>query len=372
MSSELRTLGTVLLCKLLSVITNHFNFISKFNRGLSEQWIKCENVRHHTEPMTDEESKITAVIEKERRRIYNQRHKCSWTSCNEMSIDSHVLQKNGFVSAIAEKRQVYEHEFYPFDEKKFHFKKKGVNQVFTFKGFCSLHDDLLFREIEKKSINFNDYKSNLRFAYRILAQEIVKKSNVIDLNKALIDKNIGDSSYLQQDIQEQRMGISDALFTQQKILENIENTNLNEFNIHIRKIKFLDICASGVYTFETTKEINEMPPEISSLPLTDIFLNILPVGQDTIVSFVYLNSNNLKCNNYISSKWELPEEKFIKFLSDVLLAQMENWIVSPILYERLKKDEKILADVTKIALQTDNERFEIEYNMFKSNTMPNK
>lgn len=315
--------------------------------------------------MTNEESKITAEFDKERRRIFNKSRKCSWASCNEMAIDSHVLQKNGFISVIAEKGQVYEHEFYPFDEKKFRFKKKGVNQVFTFKGFCSHHDDLLFKEIEKKSIDFNDYKSNLLFAYRILAQEIVKKSNVIELYESLIDKDIVDFISLQQDIDGQRMGINDALFTQQKILENIENKDLNEFNFHVRKIRFLDVCASGVYTFETTKEINEMSPEISGLPLTDIFVNILPVGQDTIVSFVYLKSNNLKCNTYISHKCQLPEENFTKFLSDILLAQMENWIISPASYERLKKDEKILADITRIALETDNERFDIDYDMFK-------
>lgn len=323
------------------------------------------NVRRNIDPMTNEESKITAEFDKERRRIFKKSRKCSWASCNEMAIDSHVLQKNGFISVIAEKGQVYEHEFYPFDEKKFHFKEKGVNQVFTFKGFCSHHDDLIFKEIEKKSIDFNDYKSNLLFAYRIISQEIVKKSNVIELYNALINKSNIDFISIQQKIAGERMGINDALFTQQKILENIENTNLNEFNIHVRKIKFLGICASGLYTFETTEEINEMPPEILGLPLTDIFVNILPVGKDTIVSFVYLKSNNLKCNTYISSKWQLPEEKFIKFLSDILLAQMENWIISPTSYKRLKKDEKIIADITRIALETDNERFEIDYNIFK-------
>lgn len=314
--------------------------------------------------MTKEELELLSIIDKERKRIFNRSRKCFFNSCNEPAIDSHVLQKNGFISIIAENDHVYEHEFYPFDEKKFHFKKKGVNQVFTFKGFCSHHDDFLFKEIEKETINFYDYKSNLLLAYRINAQEIVKKTNVIKFYELLIDKSIVDPYFFHDEIEGQKEGIKDAIFTQQKILENIKNEELKEFDVHIRKIRYLKNCASGTYTFETTKEINDMPPEIASLPLTDIFVNILPFNKETIVSFVYLKSNNLKCTNYINEKWKLPEINFIKFLSDILLAQMENWIFSPSFYEKLKKDEKILADISKKAQETDDERFDIDYNLF--------
>lgn len=313
--------------------------------------------------MTTEELKKSAEFDKERRKIYSKSRKCFLASCNEKAVDSHVLQKNGFISVIAEKGQVYEHEFYPLNEKKFHFKKKGVNQVFTFKGFCSHHDDLLFKEIEKVTVNFNDYKSNLLFAYRILAQEIVKKSNVIEFYEALGSKG-EDFKYLQYEIDGQKMGIEDALFTLKKVEENIRNSDLNEFNIHTRKIRSIDVCASGVYTFETAREINEIPQEFSCLPLTDIFVNVLPFNQETIVSFVYLKSNNINCNNYIAEKWSLSEDKFIKFLSDILLAQMENWVISPRFYERIKKDEKIIADITRMAIETEDERFNIDYNLF--------
>ncbi|WP_167608593.1 hypothetical protein [Maribellus sediminis] len=315
--------------------------------------------------MTKDEIKILAKIEKEKKRVYNKSRKCFHPFCDKTAINSHVLQKNAFISAIADEGHVYEYEHLPFKEQNFHFKKSGINEVFTFKGFCSFHDDFLFRDIEKKEINFYDYKTLLIFAHRILAQEITKKKNVIEFHESLIQKNIGDSQFFKENISGQRLGIQDANYTLKKVLNNIKNPELKEFNFHTREIKQLEICASGPYTFETTREQNEMHPEIYALPLTDIFVNILPTNGNTTVSFCYLNSNNLKCNTYIKSKFQLPEVEFIKFLSDILVAQMENWVISTTLYEKVKEDEKILFNITQQAFNTDDERFEIDYNLFK-------
>ena len=167
-------------------------------------------------------------------------------------------QKNGFIKHIAEEGHVYEYEYYPFNEQYFQLKRTGINKVFTFKGFCSHHDDYLFKDIEKREINFNDYKTCLIFAHRILAQEIIKKENVIEFLESLLQKNFGNFEILKGKIFAQKLGIKDAIFTLKKVLENIKNTDLKKFNFHTREIKVLDVCASGLYTFETTKEQNEM------------------------------------------------------------------------------------------------------------------
>lgn len=321
--------------------------------------------------MTGEEIKILAKIEKERKRIFNKSHKCFHPFCTKTAIDSHVLQKNEFIKNIAEDGHVYEYEYHPFNDQYFQLKRKGINKVFTFKGFCSYHDDYLFKDIEKREINFNDYKTCLIFAHRIIAQEIIKKENVIEFYKSLIQKNIGNIEIFKEKISGQRLGVKDAGFTLIKVLENIKNTDLNNFNFHIREIKFLEVCASGLYTFETTKEQNEMSLEIYALPLTDILVNILPYQGNTVVSFGYLNTNNLACNTFISNKFKLTEDEFIKFLSDILVAQMENWIISPSYYEKIKEDEEILLEITKKALTIDDERFDINYNLLNKNNTPN-
>lgn len=314
--------------------------------------------------MEKEELKYEAKIAKLIRDVNNKSRTCFCASCNNLAIYSHVLQKNGFISSIAEEGHVYKHEYY-FPDEKFRFKKVGINQVFTFKGFCSYHDDSLFKEIEKKNVNLNDYKTNLTFAYRVIAQEIVKKKIAIEVCETKIHEGLGDVSNLKSNINAQKLGIEDAIYTQKIIENNLNTPNLKDFNVYFRYVEFLNVCASGVYTFETTKEINEMPLEISKLPLTDIFVNILPYCGKTFVSFVVLKTNSLNCNTYLSNKWKLSDELFVKFLSDVLLSQMENWIISPSFYEKIKKDENIIADITIKALETDNERFDIDYNLFK-------
>ena len=315
--------------------------------------------------MTYDELNISARIEKERKRIFNKSRKCFHPFSEKTAIDSHVLQKNGFISIIAEEGHVIEYDYYPFNDKYFHFKKTGINKVFTFKGFYSHHDDFLFKEIEKPTIDFNDYKTMLTFGYRILTQEIIKKLNNIELYESLVNKNIIEIENIQENIYGQMLGIKDARFTLNKIYKNIENSALKDFNFHSRIIKYLSVCASGIYTFETTKEQNEMSAEVFALPLTDIFVNILPYKGNTIVSFGYLNSNNLSCNSYIINKFNLPEVEFIKFLSDILVGQMENWILSPTQYDIIKEDEDIIFDLTNKAFELENERFHIDYNLFK-------
>jgi hypothetical protein len=319
--------------------------------------------------MTTDELKIIAQIDKERIKIFKKNRKCFQPYCKKNAIDSHVLQKNGFISKISQNSHVYEYIYFPFRELPFGFKKTGINDVFTFKGFCSYHDNYLFKEIENGISDFSDYKKNLLFAYRILAQEIVKKRLIIEWYFSLISKNItknkNQKAFLNQSISGQQLGIKDSFITLKKVINNIKNPTLRDFNFHTRYINYLDICASGLYSFETTQEQITMTDEVYEMPLTDIFVNILPIKDKTVVSFGYWNTNNLECNIYIKDKFSLPENEFIKFLSDILIAQMENWIISFPFYDKIKNDEEILSKLTREGLRTSNERFSIEYNLFK-------
>jgi hypothetical protein len=319
--------------------------------------------------MTNDQIKITAQIEKERKKIFNRDRKCFYPFCEKYAIDSHVLQKNGFISKISNDNHVYEYKYFPFREQSFGFKRTGINEVFTFKGFCSYHDNYLFKEIENGILDFSDYRKNLIFGYRVIAQEFVKKKEVIEWFSAIISKNLTKNAVnnvkLRANISGQRLGINDSFFLLKKVTDNINNPSLKDFNFHTRTIDYLDICASGVYSYETTKEQMQMTDEDYMKPLTDIFVNILPVNNKTIVTMGYLNSNNLNCNAYIENKFLLPQDKFIKFLSDILLAQMENWIISSSFYDKIKNDERIITKVIKKANRTLNERFSIEYNLFK-------
>jgi hypothetical protein len=316
--------------------------------------------------MTSNEYKILSKFQKERNKIFKAKRNCFHPFCKKDAINSHVLQKRGFISEIAKENHVFEHTDSPYEKDTFKFRKKGINEVFTFKGYCPYHDNLLFKEIESGVPEFNDYKTNVLFGYRTIVQEIIKKENVIILFKSLQEKGYSDPKFINDWINGERLGIKDAKFTLQKLLENIKDPSKQDFIVHTREIKRLDVCASGIYTFETTAEQLKMTEDEKKKPLTDLLLNILPIDdKKSIVTIVYLKDSNTKCNEYYKEKLSLEENALIKFLSDVLIMQMENWIISPQLYDKIKEDEKKISDLVNDSFKTHNERKPIDYNIFK-------
>lgn len=76
------------------------------------------------------------------------KRKCLFEHCNEESIQSHLLQKNGVINHIAEHQHIYQNILSPFEEFYFDFKRTGLNDALTCPAFCNKHDTELFQEIE--------------------------------------------------------------------------------------------------------------------------------------------------------------------------------------------------------------------------------
>ena len=100
---------------------------------------------------------------------------CYHPECNEKSINSHILQKNGILSSIAFDNHLWEHQINHFKEPHFYFKRTGINEIFSFKCFCENHDNQLFKKIESKNIDFTDYESLLLFTLRTIYNENLEK-----------------------------------------------------------------------------------------------------------------------------------------------------------------------------------------------------
>lgn len=298
-------------------------------------------------------------------RVEKKSRTCMSPYCSKKAINSHVLQKSRYINRIAQNGHVYEHKVKRYGNREFEFSKVGINDVFTFKGFCAHHDNYIFKEIENDNVDLFDRKVNLLFAYRIICQEIVKKENKIIFYNELINNRLIDIEYYNWNIGGLKSGVRDCEYIKNKLHNNINNAYLDEFGFYFREVSISDICASGVYTYETSQEINNLSKFRTTFHLTEIFLNILPFKNKSFVSFVFFKDNNIECNAYLKSIFELSDDEFVKYLSDVLLVQMENWIISSDLYNKIKDKESILNDITIEALTSDNERFSPRFNLFK-------
>jgi hypothetical protein len=120
-----------------------------------------------------------------------------------------------------------------------------------------------------------------------------------------------------------------------------------------------------VFTYETSKEINNLNSNKSEKPLSDIFVNIIPVNNKTQIIFGCLNAHKESCWDYINSFNTGEKVSSLKKISDLLICQIENWLCSPTIYKTLLKPiEREIIDNISESIRHENERRELEFNMF--------
>lgn len=110
--------------------------------------------------------------------------------CREI-INAHSIQKRGLLSVISQKGHVYTLAAEMSDLKNNfgipEYKKKGINNVSTFLGFCKQHDNSLFKPIDDQNLIPTDQQVML-YAYRSIARELFVKENVLNLLKRWVKK----------------------------------------------------------------------------------------------------------------------------------------------------------------------------------------
>jgi hypothetical protein len=314
-----------------------------------------------------------SIIETHLRIAKRKRRNCFEYGCNEKAIDSHILQKNGIISMIAEKGHVIECVIDPFQkEYKLKFKRTGVNDVFTFKGFCNKHDDRLFIEIEKSNFDLWNYHHQLLFAYRTSVNETRKKEVIIDGYKSIKgDPNsIVPGWYIDQTILGQQMGIKDGDYTRDLLYKNIKYPTVPDFIFYNFELPPIQVCICGVYTFETSSEIKKMEIEGDPRflePLTDVFVTFLPFNDKSVLSIGFQKEYNRTCDQFYEKLFRKGnQEAIIQHISDLILLQIENWIVSETFYyKRIKAKENDIKSIIIWAQQNWNERVSLDFNLFK-------
>jgi hypothetical protein len=314
-----------------------------------------------------------AIIDTHLRKAKKKHRNCFELGCSEKAIDSHILQKNGIISKISEKGHVIECVIDPFHKDyRLKFKRTGINDVFTFKGFCSTHDDVLFTEIEKTDFDLSNYHHQLLFAYRTSVNETRKKEVIIDGYKSLERDPISRVPvwYIEETMLGQLMGIKDSEYIRDLLSRNIKSLTVRDFIFYNFDLPLLEICICGVYTFETSAEIKKMEIDLDPkflAPLTDVFVTFLPHNKKSILSIGFLKGYNETCDQFYGKLFrDGNQETIIHHISDLILLQIENWIVSETFYhKKIKSKEVVIKSIISWAQQNLNERVSLDFNLFR-------
>lgn len=264
------------------------------------------------------------------------------TMCSERIIGAHSIQNNKILKRISTNGEVYMP--CPKNDNPFEFMPKwGRKEATVFTGFCSYHDNEIFKPIENENFNKSEFHIFL-YIYRCFAIEYHKKMEVMNMGKILMDKlpsrsNIIKTSLLgfelaKNDLEAEKDEFDNALLSEKY---DILTSVVWEFD---NTIKF---AASGFSALESDlqgKKIQDLND--TTKQMKHIFVTVFSEGEKSYCIISWLKSNNEVFKNYKEQITNLNVDQKKIYINNLLPIISENITINPEAWDKLeqyKKDE---------------------------------
>lgn len=268
-------------------------------------------------------------IRKIRKKIISKPWKCMYPCCNNLSINSHYLQQIGILDKVSS-----DHNYImikPMDIMRcngstlsYDAKTIGIKQTLALPIFCDSHDSKLFRNIETKPIDFEDYNSSLLFCYRTLCGELRKLQMCLEEILALYECK---TSKFDIDIEydAKLMEQIDCLHSLKCEIEKELFIKKEEFVFKHLIFPKLEIFASGIIGGKTT-------PHGFCL----CFIHIIPQEDTLHIILGYSKKHIDKTLLEYVNKWcNLEKNTLGIMITDLFSQKIENIGMSKSLYEKI-------------------------------------
>lgn len=303
---------------------------------------------------------------------------CGYPDCNEVAIDSHLLQRNGVLKQQSAGHGVlYELTDHAFDKKLLKFKLTGISNTLSFFGFCSDHDNSVFTIVETPPVNYYDYQVQMLMSFKAFVNEIRKKEVVIDwYNRVLGSNEIRDYKsqnflkYISANKEQFELGLADGEALKECFYNELRNHSIpQQFLFFTREMPRVELTASGVFTFETSKEIfikTKLSPE--EVVLNDVFFHFIPLQDKNIAIIGCLKKSSPKCLEFVNEFLQGTDDEVLKKISDTLILQLENWLMSIEFYKKyIQQRENLIIDYILAGHKHFHERDSATLNLFDTN-----
>ncbi|WP_157886984.1 hypothetical protein [Hymenobacter sp. PAMC 26628] len=310
----------------------------------------------------------------------NKKRICMYSGCNELAIKSYVLQKNGILRQISEDNHLIELKTTSLNEveKKgmFAFKKIGVNDAYTFSGFCARHDSLIFKPIEDENlVDFYNPLHQSLFAYRGLCQEIRRKEISIEWIDDASMKLDPFSRIQFISLQDgYKLGVKNLSFFKLRIEKTIETEDFGEFIFNTIEMDKIDLCVSVPLNIDEEEDSNPLNLSYEEwkdnlkFPFSTSFINIFPYKQKSYFIGGYHKDYPCKwTKNKINKLNYLKNKKLRKELSDFIVLRLEFWVMSPGLFKKIppRVMEKYMQTFSK-NIMSHKAKLKTDINLFES------
>lgn len=298
---------------------------------------------------------------------------CLCPKCTDKAINSHLLQRHGILSHVTVDNHLYEitredafkwHDNYPV-----RFKKVGLNNAISYPLFCDKHDTEIFLPIESGTLNFDDYKSQLLFSYRAVCAEIRKKEtslmetqeNSVNIEEMSV---AGEALMIGGD-----KGIKDLNYYKY-LLEDELKANKGKFTFFHYSYPVLDIYSSATMSYEIFNSRSERQVEeaLKKKVWDAVFIHIIPQPTSTEIIIGYHNNHTSRdLEEYVKSWNSLGADELGYKLTDLFVAHVEDWGMSPRLYEKIPENRfNIFFELqAKYSTVVYEQKTDVGYNLFE-------
>lgn len=298
---------------------------------------------------------------------------CMCPKCADSAINSHLLQRNGLLNHVTVDNHLYEitredvfkwHKSYPVK-----FERIGVNKALSYPLFCDKHDTDVFLPIESGHVDIDAYKTQLLFSYRAVCAEIRKKEFLLFETKENIAKIEEISLEEETILAGEDKGIKDLRYYKY-LFEDELKTNKRKFSFFHYSYPTLDICASATMSYEIfdSRSEGQMKSAISKKVWDSIFIHIIPQCASTEILIGYHNNHASRDLEMYVKSWEgLGKEELGYKLTDLFVAHVEDWGMSPRLFEKIppKRFEKFYELQSHYSTFVIEQKTNLNFNLFE-------
>ena len=249
----------------------------------------------------------------------------------------------------------------------------GKKEASTFFGFCDFHDSKLFAQIENNEFD-NSEEHLFLHSYRSFAHSYHKKNEEI---KAWNDSNYQQiliATYGKEKVEIKKMqlaALNKHLIQRKQILDNsIYNTEFDNLNYFVHKFNgIVPIAVSGLITPTVSFSGALMNnTDCNNLIVSQPIFTLLPEKNHSILILSAFNFDKVS-TKFIDEIDSMPNFKFEKAISSIIIDSCQNTIISPKFWDNLTKLEKrlILDEYSRISIDYQSERkfFWSQFNFLK-------
>lgn len=268
--------------------------------------------------------------------------------CREI-ISAHSIQKSGLLSKVSQNGHVYTLVAEISDLRKNHgmptYRKKGVDNVSTFLGFCKHHDNKLFLSIDDHCLYPTDQQVIL-YAYRSIARELFVKENALTHIKDQVEKT--DHRFMKDYFLSLKTSLEFGFRSLKRHKLAYDESLKSRFFHDVRYVLFLSnekptIAFSGLLY----PDFDFMGNLLQNIGNYESRFQLITFCSAPMINgwgylFAWHNTSSSICTDYMRSLATMMHEGYnlSDFLFRMVILNCENCAISPEWWESLPKEQR--------------------------------